>query len=58
VRAALSAPASSHNVSARSTCATAPQPLPEGFLKAITHTHVATQDADYLPSVPNLPQAR
>ncbi|KAG5189103.1 hypothetical protein JKP88DRAFT_243361 [Tribonema minus] len=33
-------------------------PLPEGFLKAIAHTHVATQTADYLPSVPNLPQAR
>ncbi|CAM9103081.1 unnamed protein product, partial [Discosporangium mesarthrocarpum] len=34
------------------------EPLPEGFLSAISHTHVGKQHCDYLPHVPNLPQAR
>ncbi|CAB1102997.1 unnamed protein product [Ectocarpus sp. CCAP 1310/34] len=32
--------------------------LPEGFLNAISHTHVGKQHCDYLPHVPNMPQAR
>ncbi|CAM9141145.1 unnamed protein product, partial [Choristocarpus tenellus] len=32
--------------------------LPEGFLNAISHTHIGKQHCDYLPHVPNLPQAR
>jgi len=33
-------------------------PLPVGFFNAIIATHIAKQDVDYLPMVPNLPQAR
>lgn len=33
-------------------------PLPVGFFAAIESKHVATQAADYLPQVPNLPQSR
>lgn len=33
-------------------------PLPVGFFDAITTSHVAGQHVDYLPQVPNLPQAR
>jgi hypothetical protein len=32
--------------------------LPVGFYEAIGATHVASQEVDYLPQVPNLPQAR
>ncbi|CAM9534103.1 unnamed protein product [Chrysoparadoxa australica] len=32
--------------------------LPRGFLKAISHTHTASQHVDYLPSIPNLPQSK
>jgi hypothetical protein len=32
-------------------------PLPVGFFNAIVARRVATQDVDYLPQVPNLPQA-
>lgn len=33
-------------------------PLPKGFYNAIIASHVAKQEADYLPQVPNLPQTR
>ena len=33
-------------------------PLPVGFFNAIIAKHIAKQDVDYLPMVPNLPQAR
>jgi hypothetical protein len=33
-------------------------PLPNGFHQAIFSSHVAKQEADYLPQVPNLPQTR
>jgi hypothetical protein len=33
-------------------------PKPVGFFEAIEAKHVATQAADYLPQVPNLPQSR
>jgi hypothetical protein len=32
--------------------------VPEGFLNAISATHVGQQNVDYLPSVPNLPQCK
>lgn len=34
------------------------EPLPEGFFKAIHATHVGPAKVDYLPWIPNLPQAR
>ena len=33
-------------------------PLPVGFFNAIISKHIAKQNVDYLPMVPNLPQAR
>jgi hypothetical protein len=36
----------------------AAEPLPEGFFQAIHATHVGTAQVDYLPWIPNLPQAR
>lgn len=33
-------------------------PLPTGFFQAIVAKHIATQTVDYLPQVPNIPQAR
>ncbi len=33
-------------------------PLPVGFFNAIIAKHIAKQNVDYLPMVPNLPQAR
>jgi hypothetical protein len=33
-------------------------PLPVGFFQAIIAKHIAKQEVDYLPMVPNLPQAR
>eukprot|EP01036_Dinobryon_divergens_P044896 gene44896-59923_t len=33
-------------------------PLPVGFFEAIKSKHVAKQEVDYLPQVPNLPQTR
>jgi hypothetical protein len=33
-------------------------PLPVGFFNAIVAKHIAKQEVDYLPLVPNLPQAR
>ena len=33
-------------------------PLPTGFFQAIIAKHIATQHVDYLPQVPNIPQAR
>jgi len=33
-------------------------PLPVGFYQAIVAKHIAKQEVDYLPMVPNLPQAR
>lgn len=33
-------------------------PLPVGFFNAISKRHIATQEVDYLPQVPNLPQPR
>lgn len=33
-------------------------PLPVGFFQAIVAKHIAKQEVDYLPMVPNLPQAR
>ena len=32
--------------------------VPEGFLNAISATHVGQQNVDYLPNVPNLPQCK
>ena len=34
------------------------EPIPEGFLNAISATHVGKQHVDYLPNVPNLPQCK
>ncbi len=34
------------------------EPIPEGFLNAISATHVGQQNVDYLPNVPNLPQCK
>ena len=36
----------------------AAEPLPEGFFQAIHATHVGSAQVDYLPWIPNLPQAR
>ena len=33
-------------------------PLPKGFFESIVGKHIAKQAVDYLPQVPNLPQAR
>jgi hypothetical protein len=33
-------------------------PIPTGFFEAIVSTHIACQDVDYLPQVPNLPLSR
>lgn len=33
-------------------------PLPQGFHEAIFASHVAKQEVDYLPQIPNLPQTR